>query len=367
MVQATHIKIGDIESELRKIKQESKEQGKTRACLFNLIVYTKDQEREKQFSEILRAIVQKFPCRILFIKQKTKRDKDSLITSVLSESYQEGKTSFTCDLVTFEVQGRPIERIPYLVLPHLVPDLPIYLLLGHDPTLEDDLLAQFEKYASRLIFDTGCTRNLQLFSTKMLKKIEELQYDIRDIQWGLTGPFRDIFLQTINTKERFEQLQQSSEVIITHNTLPTDYFHESEIQSIYLQAWLSKKLEWTVRDVVNSNGETILNYDHGNAQKKVILQEKKDSHHTGGIQEVKISSSNEWDYQIVKHPSSPKACVKITTANTCLIPITLPLPDPRRGFTFMKEIFYETTSKHYQDMLEQLSATNWKRTNCKEK
>jgi Glucose-6-phosphate dehydrogenase subunit N-terminal domain/Glucose-6-phosphate dehydrogenase subunit C-terminal domain len=356
----SQVKIADIDSELKKLLQESKKLGKIRACLFNLVIFTQNKPRVTYFKKILNAIIQKFPCRILFIQYDKHATEDFLHVTVSSESFDEGKTSFVCDQITISVGGKYIERVPFLVSPHLVPDLPIYLLWGQDPTVEDLVLPHLESYASRLIFDTECTKNLQEFSRKMLQKITDISYDIRDMHWGMTGPWRDVMSQVFNCADRIEQLRTAKTIIIEYNSLEVDYFEHSDRQATYLQAWLAAQLGWEVEKVEKKGDDIVLQYLSGKNTLKLTLRPKvSEDLMTGAILSIVVSDANITKYELRRQESVRKVVVHISTLNECLLPFTLPLPNLVHGVNFMKEIFYETTSQHYQNMLQQLAITNW--------
>ncbi|MEM1283516.1 MAG: glucose-6-phosphate dehydrogenase assembly protein OpcA [Chlamydiota bacterium] len=360
MTSISCVKITDIDKELRKLLEESKELGKIRACLFNLIVYTQNKRRVESFKDILSAVVQKFPCRILFIQYEKQSTEDFLNVTVSSEGFDDGKTSFTCDQITIEVGGQHIERVPFLVTPHIVPDLPIYLLWGEDPTVEKQVLPNFESYASRLIFDVECTKNLQEFSKNMLKKIDTLNYDIRDISWGLTGPWRDVMAQVFNSPEHIDQLKKAKSLLIEYNQFEVEHIHCCEMQSIYLQAWLAAEFGWELKEVDRVEGEVNLNYQSEGGDLKVILRPKVCRELiSGAILGIEVSDANITKYELKRAESLRKVIVHISTLNECLLPFALPLPNLVHGSNFMKEIFYETTSQHYRNMLQQLAITNW--------
>ncbi len=360
MTSVSQVKITDIDKELRKLLQESKKLGKIRACLFNLIVYTQNKRRADFFKSILSAVIQKFPCRILFIQYDKQSKEDFLDITVSSENFDDGNTSFACDQVTIEVGGKHVERVPFLVTPHIVPDLPIYLLWGEDPTLESLVLPHFEPYASRLIFDTECTENLQEFSKKMLQKMDTLNYDIRDMNWGMTGPWRDVMAQVFNSADRIEQLRDAKSLLIEYNKVKVEHIQHCEMQSIYLQAWLAAELGWSLKNVIYDEDDIVLTYKSETDEIEVTLRPQANENlNSGAILGIEVSDANITKYELKRIESLRKVVVHVSTINECLLPFTLPLPNLVNGTNFMKEIFYETTSQHYRNMLQQLAVTNW--------
>ena len=142
----------DIEIGLSKILDDLQGKNKTRACLFNLLIYTKDNSRERYIQQVIQKIVTKFPCRvILFIE---KEDKNFQIKSKISVLEIHGSNSpVFCDCIQFEISKSDLKLISFLSLPHLITDLPTYLLWTEDPYQQDPLIHNPESYCSRIIFD----------------------------------------------------------------------------------------------------------------------------------------------------------------------------------------------------------------------
>jgi glucose-6-phosphate dehydrogenase assembly protein OpcA len=51
----------------------------------------------------------------------------------------------------------------------------------------------------------------------MLKRIDTLSYDIRDMNWGMTGPWRDVMAQVFNSADRIKQLREAKSLLIEYN------------------------------------------------------------------------------------------------------------------------------------------------------
>ena len=144
-----------------------------------------------------------------------------------------------CDQIVITSSFQNLKRIPFIVIPHLVPDLPIYLIWGQDPNCDSELLPAFEKFATRLIFDSECTQNMQQFSSQILKKIESIKIDFVDRNWALIGSWRKVLSTAFDPPEKMEALRLSKRIEITYNDRKTDFISQCETQSLYLQAWLS--------------------------------------------------------------------------------------------------------------------------------
>ncbi len=360
MTSESQVHIANIDHELKALWEQNKEQKHIRACLFNLIVYTQEERRKEYFQQIVSSIIQKFPCRILFIQRDIKSDKDYLYVTVTNETYVDGGTTIACDQITLQVGGIYIDRVAHIISPHIVPDLPIYLFWGEDPTHESEILPHLQDFASRLIFDTECTQDLQKFSQIMLQKLNTLDIEIMDIHWALISPWRDVIGQIFHNQQRIQQLRNAKEITIQYNKLESEHIRHSETQSLYIQAWLAHQLGWKIKSVGRKDGDITLFYETENGHLKVSLTTGLNNNlQCGAILGVKVNCGEELHISLVRQEAVRKVVVHVTTGDQCLLPYTLPLPNLKRGFNFIKEIFYESTSEHYQNMLQQLSITDW--------
>src|ERR1700722_226872 len=95
------------------------------ASLFNLIIYTIDEAKKDYLNEIAQTILKKYPCRMTFIHGCSDTDKDYIHTTVTTAVVSDNENTIACDQITIEVSQKQFHRIPFLILPHIVPDLPL--------------------------------------------------------------------------------------------------------------------------------------------------------------------------------------------------------------------------------------------------
>lgn len=350
--------IANIESELAKLWDAQKGPAKTKACLFNLIIYTHEPRRADYMEEIVQMIIEKFPCRIIFIKSAPSSDEDFLSVKVASTSGLKG--GMPCDQITIETSAKQLPKIPFIILPHLVPDLPIYLLWAQDPTSENAILPHLEAYATRLIFDSECTQNLQDFSHKMLEQIKSLKIEIMDMNWAMLTGWRDIFAQTFDTPQKIEELSNCRAMRIGYNNITTELVHHSETQAIYLQGWIAAQLNWKFRSLSNVQGTRKITYHNGHHEIVVTLSsQKRPNLPPGAILSVDVECPNNRTYNIERKELQRKVTVHISTLETCDLPFTLPLPNLHGGLNFIKAILYQYSSEHYRNMLGMIGQAAW--------
>jgi glucose-6-phosphate dehydrogenase assembly protein OpcA len=353
------VNIANIEKELGVLWEAQKQKNILRASLFNLVIYAIDQVREEHLHQIVNNIIEKYPCRIIFIKADLDSHKDYISTHVSTAIIGKGETAVACDQINITVSLKQLHRVPFIIIPHFIPDLPLYLLWGQDPTKEHQILPTLRRYASRLIFDSDCTLNLQSFSKKMLQEIDIGKMEIRDMNWALTGAWREMIAHVFNTQEKIQQLRSSKNILIEFNCTKTGAVSHPEIQAIYLQGWIAAQLKWAFhsiefegekRQIVYRNEDKLI---HVNLIPISSLLSISDT-----ILCVNVIDSNENIFNISRKDNYSKATIHVTTQDRCEIPYTLSIPDMRKGSFFMQELFYRKTSDHYQKMLALIAQYN---------
>lgn len=346
-----HIRLNDLLSPPEAIER-------TRACLFNLIVYTQEPRRTAYFTEMVKKIRKQFPCRIIFITSNPAVKEDYFHVETLKESAGDESSSL-CEHISIKTSGRDINRIYFLLFPLIVPDLPIYLLWGQDPTTEQTILPHLEGFSTRLIFDAEATENLQQFSLDMFSRLHPSSIEFVDMNWARIGGWREVLAQIFDSKERFEQLATADNLEFSFNGLHNDLFLHPETQAIYLQAWLASRLKWEFSRAEKDDGIQLLYYEFAGREKEVRLSSKAEKNLEGGeILSINIQGDNGYDCHIQRTASDQ---VKVQASNQfqCELPFILLMPTLKSGRNFMQEIFYQKMSSQYRPMLELISLIRW--------
>lgn len=350
------IRLADIEKELHNLWETQKDKKLIKASLFNLIIYADVKEKSDFLDDMVKTILEKYPCRIIFISGNTDPSKNALQTSVANIIVGKGENAVACDRINIDVSPQQLHRVPFIILPLLIPDLPIYLLWGKDPTGEMDILPHLRPYASRLIFDSDSTHNLQDFSREMLKEIDAGTLEIRDINWAAAGSWREILTHLFNTAEKIKRLRNCKNLRLEFNGACAKHISHPEIQAIYLQAWLAAQMGWQYDSYKQDKGSSQIVYSQGDHQVLVeLIPMPLASKISGSIQSIEINTSSENIVIIAKQGDQSKATVHISTEDRCEMPNELPLPDMRKGLFLIQELFYRQTSTHYRNMLSLIS------------
>jgi glucose-6-phosphate dehydrogenase assembly protein OpcA len=324
-----------IEKELEKLFLEQKNKKQLKSFLFTLIIYSSEKRRTAELRDSVQAIVNKFPCRILFIESTD--EKNNAFSVSLSAPMNGAVSSDQIDIVCSKER---LNEVPFLILPHFVPDLPIYLLWGGDPTEENPLLLSLIKYIDRLIFDSEEITNLHRFSVKLLEEMKAVSFEWIDIEWVLLKGWRRALEAVFDTKERILNLYDLKEIHIF-------YTEPKERQSVYLASWILSILDLKISKMETLDNVRILH----TKTTTVFLHPERRKEAPGTIFAITMSTVRGESYSLRKQEGQAKIVVHVSNQERCEMPFSLPLTDLHKGLTFINEVFFLGSSSHYQKML----------------
>ena len=342
-----------IEKELLHIWEGLAKENKMRASLFNLVVFNKLNNRTDYFRNIVQKVTEKFPCRTIFITEDEAPDHKYLKTAVSVVMPQGEKSSIACDQIDVGVAGSEIEKVPSLILPHLLPDLPIYVLWTQDPSKSHVIFEPLINLATRVIFDSESADDLLSFSTSVLNLHLEKKIHVADLSWARIEGWRDLFSSSFGEKSQLQKLQNCSNITISFNNRTTEFFCHLKIQAIYLLSWLVSCLDWKIHKA-NADLTFLLSYKDQKFQAK-IESELWEVLGSGTIISVDLESIF-GDHFNASRTKERKHLAKIhrSSPNSCQLPYEFVFGQTATGQSLVREICMKGTSKHYIEMLKTL-------------
>jgi glucose-6-phosphate dehydrogenase assembly protein OpcA len=337
-----------IESELKTIWEKLSQENKTRACLFNLLVFNRYSARTDYIRSIAQKVVEKFPCRLLFISEDPDADKAYLKTAVSVIVPQSKESSVACDHIDIGVGGSDIERTPYLVLPHILPDLPTTLLWTEDPAVPHPLFKPLTKLAHRVIFDSESATNLIAFAKTVSTLKKEGTFDVADLNWARTEEWRDLLAFLFRTPEKIDRLASLQKLSLVYNQKENAYFSHLQIQSMYLIGWLASRLGWQCNEgfqCTSKRGRVTLSID----------SEPWENLGPGTVISIRLETKDRNLFNCHRKKQEPHCVdIQVTTDEKCDLPYQFLLQQTATGHSLVQEICRKGTSDHYLDMLQTL-------------
>jgi hypothetical protein len=350
MTDITYIKPGEIEKFLSSIREKNQNENVIRASLFNLIIYAKKNMREEYIQKITKSIIKKYPCRMIFITEFDEKEGNFLRTYVTEMVPEKNKNPIFCDIINFEVAGSFIERIPFVILPHLLADRPVYLLWGDDPTKKNPISLKLENFATRSVFDSETAKHMTDFAKTLLNLHDSLSCDIGDLNWARTAPWRALLAQAFNTPERLLCLQEAKNIRITYNLPSADEFS-------HLQAWLAVKMNWDFDTVLGTKEELCFKYhtEHGPLEVR-LSPGHRESLTSGRIISIDIISHQSDHIHFDRdhaHPS--KILIHRSSSSVCEMPVHHMFDSDAAGKSLIYEIYSQGTSESFLKALKLIS------------
>ena len=347
------IEPSQIQSELTRIWENLEGANKTRACLFNLIIYAEKDRREAYLHTIAQKVIDKFPSRVIYISADKASKEDFLKTSVSVLFAGKKECDVACDLIHIDVAGFKQMRVPFLILPHILPDLPVYLVWAEDPANENLIFTQIENLATRLIFDSESTDNLPRFAETLLKYQAD-QVDIADLNWARMESWRQLFSASFHSDETLAQLKRAQKIQIHYNASETPFFCHTRIQAIYLQAWLACQLDWEPFSVRPEKEKILFSYRYKN---QTIDVELTPSNHpelaAGTLVSVDLETTQGEHFAFTRNPEAPNHIIINTSCqDKCTLPVQFIFAKAQSGQSLVKEICHKGINAHYISVLK---------------
>lgn len=340
-----------IQSTLDALWEAKENKNKMRASLFNIIFFSEKSPREEYIRKIAYKLIEKFPARIFFVSADA-NSPDSLKTAVSVLSTKQGDFDITCDLIEISASGAEEAKVPLLLLPHIVPDLPVFLVWAEDPCRNHNLCEELKQFATRIIFDSESAEDLGFFSQSVLQVQRTFSCEVADLNWARLETWRSLLSSTFSDIDKFNKLKDTTSIEITYNSEETPFFCHTKIQSIYLQAWIASQLKWTPISIDPS----FLSFTYQLQGKKVDVTLKEVKYPTlppGMILTLTLHTNNGNCFQFTRDPKTPnQISVEHSSPAECSLPKKVLVSKGESGQSLVKEICHKGTSQHYIDALK---------------
>lgn len=332
--------------------------------LFTIIIFAQATRSVNYLQDLICSILDKFPCHIIMIHGDSTATSSYLNvkkSTGICEQDATIKSINSYHQITIEASKDMFSRVPLIVLPYIMPDLPVYLLWGQNPFEEKEIFPALQPHANRVIFDSECSDDLHLFCEEMQKNLKLLKTDIMDINWALVSNWRDVCCRLFDSPDKIDELKACKTIVINYNNTKNAVQQHPGIRAIYLQGWLAARLKWTYQNTRQIDNNVVINYTSLQGPIEITLKaEKYPDLPSGSIHSIDITTYKDISYTITRSHALPQLVVHVSTLDSCNLPFTVPLADVHKGFTFMKEIFYGKLGTHYQEMLKMISLIDFK-------
>ena len=278
---------------------------------------------------------------------------DFLKTEVSILSSSKGEFDVACDYIHIEAGGSHDERIPFIVLPHILPDLPVYLLWAEDPCKRDPLCESLGKFAGRFIFDSESAENLPNFASSILEYQAKLHCDIADLNWARIENWRDMLSMAFYSEDKLKLILQAKQIFITFNAQETAFFCHTRIQATYLQAWLACQLGWEFQTLkIAKNSLHFVYKSQLNPIEITLTSEQHAQLPPGLILSVEIQTTENQQFKFTRDlEQMHQITYQHSTLSQCDLPSYYIFTKAESGHSLVKEICHRGTSEHFLKVL----------------
>jgi glucose-6-phosphate dehydrogenase assembly protein OpcA len=271
----------------------------TRACQWNLIVHTHGEGELLAMKQVLDAVSESVPSRIMVLHETEELGESSLIgddgiplhASVEANfrESQSGRREIVAEEITIETPQLHSQRLPSLVRSLLLPDVPTALLV-QNPALDADWLRPLCADADRFLFDSGRLRSRDELA-RVAQVLEELyatgvdRVELMDLGWLRLWPWRLLVSSLYETPESRVGLATLSEIQVGFSS-------GGEAPALLIAGWLLGRLRLSPTAPLQADDTVALVPAAGSAvHSPVRLSLKKTVGQTGaaGVTEVVLT------------------------------------------------------------------------------
>lgn len=351
------IQLTDIDGELKRLWEEQGK-DKIRASLFNLIIYIQNDSRGDYYQRVVKLVVSKFPCRVLMIIANENPNEAYLKTGVSTETFGIEEVQIYCEIITIEVAGKLKERVPFIILPHLLPDLPIYLLWCEDPAKQNPILSHLESISDRILFDAAAADSVRNYCQTVLTLIRRFESEIADLSWTAISGWRSLFAAAFGNAESFFSISQSKLIRIFYSQKSSEKKeYKAEIQALYFQAWLASRMNWKFKGFEIIEGNIRITYSRPMNEVVVLLTPQTiDGIKQGGLISIELDSFKDKSHFSFKRlPQTRQVYMQYSDKERCDLPTVTNLSGIAEGQEIIEEIFYPSANERFKDTLDLLA------------
>jgi glucose-6-phosphate dehydrogenase assembly protein OpcA len=359
---ATIVDVPEIEQELEHIWESLESPNKTKAALFNLLVYAQDPQHVEYVRQGTARILNKYPCRVIYILENPATEEDFLRAEVSVETIGTEEQPVSCDKIQIEFGGKERERVPFVLLPHILPDLPVFLWWTGNPSPYNRLFDLLEAQIDRIIFDPDTLDNLAEYASTTLALLHHFEGYASDLNWSLIEGWRAALAQTFHNEEHVAQLQKSEMIALAYCEHEAGGPRDPRLPAVYLQAWLAAQLGWRFQEVSRHEERTRFTYRNGDQPVHITLHpQHNEALPYGTITRLETDSREHYHYAVVLESDLNYLRVERSNTTRCDLPYSLHIGSINRDRALVREIFSHGTSVHYQHALQMLAETDWSR------
>lgn len=311
---------------LKELMQRPKKEPRHHPCLFNFILYAKKEHIGSYLTSVVGRLSAAYPCRVIIIQEE--------------ESPETRFVPPSSDLYLLPIHPSQRENLPLLLFPLLKSDLPTYLLWAEDMLKNPFSLVGIENYLTKVIFDSSTCHDLTSFAKETIEYIKHSPYSFSDLNWNRIEQWQQLFAEQFNRQDKLSLIEKAETISIFHTS-------DIAIQAIYLQAWISLKLDWNLLSFEQEGNSIDIEYEAKGRKVHVAITGNHPSTLSDGrILAVHIESTDHSHMKFSRDPEMPHVVtIEQEFPHYCEMPITYFFDEERFGRSLSLEVGRRSTQE----------------------
>ncbi|MGQ9681464.1 MAG: glucose-6-phosphate dehydrogenase assembly protein OpcA [Anaerolineae bacterium] len=213
-----------------------------RLTSLNLIAYAGTRAQIDGMAQLAAALADQHPSRAVFIAEEP--DSEGWQFRVWAQCRPTLPGTVVCfEAVEIVAAPASLPRVPAVVLPLLLRDLPAVLWWPGDVPTDTVLFQRLMASADRLVLDSGSSRQPLDLLARLAKMAhtEGCQCALGDLNWGRLLPWRELTAEFFDPPDCRPRLDRIRQVRIEYETPVPDAL---TAQALLFVAWLATRLGW---------------------------------------------------------------------------------------------------------------------------
>jgi glucose-6-phosphate dehydrogenase assembly protein OpcA len=245
------IDVAAIERELMRLMrlpQNTSDAGVpgTRTAVLNLVAYAADPSTMERIVGTLAELVDHHPSRTIVTLVNPDSTGADMDARVQVDCRPMGTTGLkVCsESVVIEASPRALRRVPNVILPLLLSDLPVVLWWPGEPALREPVLFDLLTPANRFVVDTLGFVHVErsLIALDGLRQRPGMTIDLADLNWGRLLPWRELVAQFWDVPAWRAHLGRLDRIEVELGK--PDNGRSNRAQALLLVGWLASRLGW---------------------------------------------------------------------------------------------------------------------------
>lgn len=296
------VDVRTIERQLRELWEamaREDSQAVLRACVLNLLVFDEETWEPAAMSETLGTVSRRHPSRILVLVGSAAAG-ESLRAEVTAECHRVagGRKHVCCEVIRITSGREALNKVPSVVRPLLVPDLPVVLWWRPDPIFEDRFFQELVSTADRILIDSGRFRVCDERIRKLASLVETRSHRsaFSDLNWSRLTSWRAAVAGFFDIPEFAASLHSLRSLRVEYEAAEPG--GDPSFQSLLVAAWLASRLHWRASKPLQQTASDAYGCQVLSQQGAVSMKFRSQPGEAGsGIRRIRLTGGEREEYE----------------------------------------------------------------------